>query len=160
MNKKTVALVGGAFALGALSVAGGVAIGAGLAGGSPVPPDTSVVAAPAPISAETEGLSEPTPTSDATRGTSDFAPTAIEALQRNTVAAVSGTVERITDEDEFVLRDATGTIPVWTGGAMVPVQPGEPVTVRGYVDDDLLIELYAQEIVRENGQVIILRGRG
>ena len=53
------------------------------------------------------------------------------------MVSVAGTVERITDEDEFRLTDAGGTVRVYVGPNWVPANVGEAVTVDGFVDDDL-----------------------
>jgi uncharacterized protein YdeI (BOF family) len=74
------------------------------------------------------------------------------------MVTIAGTVDRITDEDEFYLRDNTGSIKVWTGNSFFTVEPGETVQVSGFVDDDLFIEVYATEIVRESGDVIQISG--
>lgn len=79
---------------------------------------------------------------------------AVADLERNSVATVAGTVERITDEDEFVLADGTGHVRVYIGPGLVPVQPGESITVTGLVDDGLRIEIYAREIVRADGTIL------
>lgn len=84
--------------------------------------------------------------------------TSVDSLVKNTMVTVSGTVERITDEDEFVLADATGSVRVWTGNQFFTVDQGESVVVTGFVDDGLFIEIYAQEIVRADGTVISVGG--
>lgn len=78
--------------------------------------------------------------------------TPIGDLKRGTTATIQGTVERILDEDEFRIADASGSIKVYIGPHMVPVDTGEQVTVRGLVDDDLRKEFYARELVRANGE--------
>lgn len=83
---------------------------------------------------------------------------AIADIRRGTMVSVSGVVERVSDEDEFVIRDASGAIPVWTGQSFFTVQPGESVVVNGFVDDDLLLEIYAQEIIKQDGSVITISG--
>jgi uncharacterized protein YdeI (BOF family) len=80
--------------------------------------------------------------------------TPVADLARNSVATVSGTVDRITDEDEFVLKDGTGHVRVYVGPALVPVRPGERITVTGLVDDGLRIEIYARQIVRADGTTL------
>jgi len=80
--------------------------------------------------------------------------TPIGSLSRNTNVTVSGTVDRLTDEDEFVMSDATGSVRVYVGPNFVPASSGEAVTVRGFVDDDLRIEIYARELVRADGTVV------
>lgn len=82
--------------------------------------------------------------------------TSIADLRRNTVVTVQGSVERVSDEDEFHISDATGSVKVWTVNSFFTVEPGESVTVRGFVDDDILLEIYAQEIVRADGTVVTI----
>jgi len=81
-------------------------------------------------------------------------PTPIADLVRGTTATIEGTVERILDEDEFRIADASGRIDVYIGPNIVSFDTGERVTVRGFVDDDLTKEFYARELVRANGEVI------
>lgn len=81
---------------------------------------------------------------------------AIADIRRGTMVSVAGVVERVSDEDEFVIRDASGAIPVWTGQTFFAVQPGERVVVNGFVDDDLLLEIYAQEIIKQDGSVVTI----
>lgn len=160
MEAKTGWFAGGAFALGALTVAGGIAIGVGLAGGQQASPVLAAAGAAEVAPSSTAPQEQPlAPAPEAAPAPSGVDLTAIDALQRNTFVAVAGEVVRVTDEDEFILRDATGDIQVWTGGDVFPVQPGELVTVRGYVDDDLIMEIYAQEIIRADGEIIVLRSR-
>ena len=80
--------------------------------------------------------------------------TPIADLERGTIATIEGVVQRISDEDEFLIADTSGSIKVWTGTTFFPVEQGERVSVRGFVDDGILRELYAQQIVRENGSVV------
>ena len=83
----------------------------------------------------------------------------IGELRRGSMVLVEGVVDRVTDEDEFVISDASGSIPVWTGQTFFTVQPGERVSVRGFVDDDLYLEIYAQEIIKQDGTVIEISAR-
>lgn len=69
---------------------------------------------------------------------------------------LAGTVDRITDEDEFLLRDATGTVLVYVGPNLVPATEGEQVTVSGRVDDDGPLEIYATTILRADGTRVAL----
>jgi uncharacterized protein YdeI (BOF family) len=85
--------------------------------------------------------------------------TRIADLVRNTNVTIIGTVDRLTDEDEFVLADASGSVRVYVGPNLVPVNPGDAVTVRGFVDDDLRLEIYAREIVRPDGSTVTLDHR-
>lgn len=82
------------------------------------------------------------------------APTPIGDLVRGTTATIEGTVDRILDEDEFRISDTSGSIKVYIGPNIVPVDVGEKVTVRGFVDDDLRKEFYARELVRADGTVV------
>lgn len=86
--------------------------------------------------------------------------TPISELQRNTTVVIQGTVERVTEEDEFFLTDSTGSVEVWTGNSFFVVEPGENITVRGFVDDDMFLEIYAQEIVRSDGSVVTINLSG
>ena len=69
---------------------------------------------------------------------------------------LTGQVERITDEDEFLLRDPTGTVLVYVGPNRVPAAQGEHITVFGVVDDDGPLEVYATAITRADGTMIDL----
>jgi len=81
--------------------------------------------------------------------------TPIADAARGSLVTVHGVVERITDEDEFRLADATGRILVYVGPHWVPALVGETVTVHGLVDDDLgPREIYARSLTRADGQVI------
>ncbi|MGD1882288.1 MAG: hypothetical protein ACFB11_08205 [Paracoccaceae bacterium] len=66
-------------------------------------------------------------------------------------ATVSGVVDRVTDEDTFILKDHTGSIPVYLGPNRVPVTQGMNVTVHGIVDDDVPREIYANQINDDQG---------
>jgi uncharacterized protein YdeI (BOF family) len=78
-------------------------------------------------------------------------PIAIADIARNATVTVAGTVDRLTDEDEFVLADRTGQVRVYVGPNRVPVAPGDVVTVSGMVDEDLRLEIYADRITRADG---------
>lgn len=85
--------------------------------------------------------------------------TPIAEAQRGTMVTVQGTVERITDEDEFRLTDASGSILIYVGPNLVPADVNEAVTVSGFVDDDLIgpKEIYARELTRADGSVVTFR---
>jgi uncharacterized protein YdeI (BOF family) len=85
--------------------------------------------------------------------------TAIGDLVGYTNVTVVGTVQRLTDEDEFILADPSGTVRVYVGPNFVPVNPGDAVTVRGFVDRELRLEIYAREIVRADGSTVTLEHR-
>jgi uncharacterized protein YdeI (BOF family) len=81
--------------------------------------------------------------------------TPIANAERGTMVVLQGTVDRITDEDEFHLRDATGWIEIDVGDDWVPVDVGEQITVQGFVDDDWgPLEVYARSLTRADGTVI------
>jgi uncharacterized protein YdeI (BOF family) len=81
--------------------------------------------------------------------------TSIADAKRGSMVTVQGTVERITDEDEFRLADASGNIRVYVGPNWVPVSEGESITVHGFVDNDLgPRELYARTLTRADGSVV------
>lgn len=84
--------------------------------------------------------------------------TTVDQLQPYEPAALNGTVERVTDDDTFVFRDSTGTIRVYIGPHRMPVSAGDAVTVRGRLDDDLPREVYAEQLVLSDGQVVQVGG--
>jgi uncharacterized protein YdeI (BOF family) len=85
-------------------------------------------------------------------------------VRRGQSVHLRGTVERIRDTDEFILRDDSGSIRVYIGWRnAMPVGPGEVVTVFGVADDDvfpgLRPEIYADRIVTADGRTVtLLRG--
>jgi uncharacterized protein YdeI (BOF family) len=83
--------------------------------------------------------------------------TRVGDLVRNTMVTVEGTVVRINDEDEFVISDETGSVQIYTGRTFFTVDQGQRVTVRGLVDEDALLEIYADEIVLPDGSVVKVR---
>lgn len=86
--------------------------------------------------------------------------TQIAEVQRGTMVTVQGTVERITDEDEFRLADETGSIRIYVGPNWVPADVGEAVVVHGFVDNDLgPREIYARTLTRADGTVVTFEHR-
>lgn len=86
--------------------------------------------------------------------------TPIGDLRRGTMATVKGTVEKITDEDEFRLADESGSVRVYVGPNRVPADVGEVVTVNGFVDDDIgPLEIYARSLTRADGSVVTFNPR-
>ena len=83
--------------------------------------------------------------------------TSIGDLVRNTIVTVEGAVTRINDEDEFVITDSSGSIQIYTGRTFFTVEQGQTVSVRGLVDDGVLLEIYADEIVLPDGSVVEVR---
>lgn len=88
--------------------------------------------------------------------------TKIGEVTRGANVTLKGQVIRILDEDEFRLKDETGSIRIYIGWRnRVMVNVGETVTVRGFVDDDLIHifrpEVYANELIREDGTLIRLK---
>jgi uncharacterized protein YdeI (BOF family) len=84
--------------------------------------------------------------------------TTVDQLQPYEPAALQGTVERVTDSDTFVFEDATGSIRVYIGPHRMPVGAGDAVTVNGRLDDDLPREVYADQLVLSDGQVVEVGG--
>jgi uncharacterized protein YdeI (BOF family) len=82
--------------------------------------------------------------------------TPIADAKRGTMVTVQGIVDRITDEDEFRLADASDSIRIYVGPNWVPAEVGESVIVNGFVDDDLIgpREIYARSLTRADGTVI------
>ena len=79
----------------------------------------------------------------------------IEQVERGGMVSLSGQVERILDEDEFRLRDDTGSIRVYIGPNNMPVRQGDAVSVTGFVDDDLgPLELYAHSLTTADGETV------
>ncbi|SUZ31459.1 hypothetical protein ROE7235_01205 [Roseibaca ekhonensis] len=78
----------------------------------------------------------------------------ISEAKRGMMVTVAGTVEQITDEDEFILSDPSDSIRVYVGPNWVPADVGEAVTVHGFIDNDLLRELYARTITVANGEIV------
>lgn len=85
--------------------------------------------------------------------------TAVQDLRRGMPATVDGVVERITDDDEFLLADETGSILVYIGPNLMPVRAGDRVRVAGAVDDDGPLEFYATEVTLPDGRVVPLPNR-
>lgn len=83
----------------------------------------------------------------------------VDRLQRGSVRTISGRVVRITDEDEFILRDRTGRISVDAvddDDRPLDLTRGQTVTVIGRLDDDDF-EFEALRISRGNGSVVFDR---
>lgn len=84
--------------------------------------------------------------------------TTIDDVGRGDYVVLTGEVARFSDEDEFVLRDDSGSIRVYIGYQnRMPVRPGETITVEGFVDFGLKLEVYAWTITKADGQVIELK---
>jgi uncharacterized protein YdeI (BOF family) len=110
-----------------------------------------VLATSGPVLANESPAAPATPTA-ATAGAERV--TAIGDVRRGSMVTVEGVVKRIVDTDEFVLVDASGQIRVDVRYPnFVPVAEGERVKVRGFVDRDVIREVYAREIVHADGRV-------
>lgn len=95
--------------------------------------------------------------SPAMAGSPDHTP--IAEIIRGTTVTVSGTVERILDEDEFRLTDSSGSIRVYVGPNLVPANVGDTVVVEGIVDDDWRKEIYARQMTLADGSVVTFAHR-
>ncbi|NSX54772.1 NirD/YgiW/YdeI family stress tolerance protein [Parasulfitobacter algicola] len=80
--------------------------------------------------------------------------TPIGDLKRNSNVTVSGTIDRLLDEDEFRMSDDTGSVKVYIGPNIVPANAGDQVTVTGFVDDDLRLEIYARQMQLPSGETV------
>lgn len=81
--------------------------------------------------------------------------TPISQAEKGSVVTLSGTIDRITDTDEFRLSDNTGSINVYVGPNWVPAQVGEAIQVMGFIDDGFgPRELYARQLTRADGSVV------
>ncbi|HEV7456208.1 MAG TPA: hypothetical protein VGN96_05475 [Roseococcus sp.] len=87
-------------------------------------------------------------------GIAAAATTPIGDLRRGTMVTIEGTVDRILDTDEFRLRDRSGAVRIYLGPNWVPVDVGQQVTVRGFVDDGWPVEVYAREIILPDGRTL------
>lgn len=84
----------------------------------------------------------------------------IDSLKAETIVTVKGTVERIRDEDEFILKDETGSIQIYIGPNTMPVSLGDEVTVKGMFDNDVVKrEIYAHELTDVDGNVTTFERR-
>ncbi len=84
----------------------------------------------------------------------------IDSLKAETIVTVKGTVERIADEDEFILSDETGSIQIYIGPNTMPVSVGDVVTVKGMFDHDVVKrEIYAHELTDKDGNVTTFERR-
>jgi len=82
----------------------------------------------------------------------------ISELQNYTDSYIQGEVIKMLDEDEFRLQDSSGNIKVYTGWKNTNmVKKGDHITVRGKVDPGMVREFYATEIIKEDGEAIILK---
>lgn len=81
--------------------------------------------------------------------------TAIADIAKGSEVTLAGTVQRIPDQDEFILQDATGTIEVYLGTTRIDLTVGEAVSVTGFVDNDLLSkDVCARSVTRADGTVV------
>lgn len=83
----------------------------------------------------------------------------IADAQRGALVTLKGTVERITDDDEFRLTDHTGSLTVYVGPNPMPVGQGDRISVTGRMDDGLVRELYADSVTRQDGTTVTLEHR-
>jgi len=80
--------------------------------------------------------------------------TRVGETYRGAYVTITGVVARFLDEDEFLLKDDTGSIRVYIGyGYPMEVRIGDKVMVEGFVDFDLIKEIYAWTITTEDGKV-------
>lgn len=63
-------------------------------------------------------------------------------------------------KDEFTLTDSKGSVRIFTGITFFAANPGDTVTVTGFGDEDLFMEVDAQEILPSTGEVISITRSG
>lgn len=122
-----------------------------------VSPQNSKPAKPNQQSSGTFSSSQPAKTNQIGAGTEVSGVANIGSLVRNTMVTIEGTVTRINDEDEFTITDSTGSVQVYTGRTLFTVEQGQTVSVRGLVDDGVLLEIYASSITLPDGSVVEIR---
>lgn len=88
--------------------------------------------------------------------------TPIDQLRPYETVLIKGKVARITDEDEFRLRDDSGSIGVYIGWRNpMPVSEGDDVSVVGIVDSEgpwcIFREVYAYELTTADGRTVPLQ---
>lgn len=142
----------------AVFVAGALAVGAFVVVTDPPRTQSPEVAASEPASPDQESVQDAVAAEEPASNEASAAVTPIGDLTRNTPVTIAGVVDAVTDEDEFRLVDDSGSVTVWTRGTFFAVSPGEQVTVQGFVDDDLILEVYAQQITRADGTVVNTSG--
>ena len=142
----------------AVFVAGALAVGAFVVVTDPPRAQSPELAASEPVGSDQTSVPDSTATEEPIADDAPATVTPIGDLTRNTLVTIAGVVDAVTDEDEFRLVDDSGSVTVWTRGTFFTVSPGEQVTVQGFVDDDLILEVYAQQITRADGTVVITSG--
>lgn len=86
--------------------------------------------------------------------------TDIANLRNNTFVTLTGEVTRVSEEDEFILTDPTGSVQIFTGESFFTVTQGEIVTVTGLVDRSIILEVYAKEIQHQDGTITTIKHYG
>ena len=142
----------------AVFVAGALALGAFVVVTGPPQTPTPQVATSETVRPDQTLVPDSTATEESTADDKPVVVTPIGNLTRNTPVTIAGVVDAVTDDDEFRLVDDTGSVTVWTRGTFFAVSPGEQVTVEGFVDDDLILEVYAQRITRADGSAVNTSG--
>lgn len=111
---------------------------------------------------------EPSPRGDdrpaAPQSSTPTATSRIADVRPYDTVLLRGTVERVTDEDEFRLRDDSGSIGVYIGWRnAMPVAAGDVISVAGLVDArwpwGFFREIYAHEITTADGRRVDLQPR-
>ena len=83
--------------------------------------------------------------------------TAIQDLVYDQPAHIRGLIEQRLDDDEFLLRDESGVIEVYTTRSWTDYEIGDTVTVSGRLDDDEPVrEFYASSVTLYDGTVVEL----
>lgn len=84
----------------------------------------------------------------------------IRNLKQKSIQTIEGTVVRLVDDDDFVLRDRTGKILVDADldNRRLSLKPGETITVIGRLDDDDP-DFDALRVTHSNGAIVYNRFR-
>lgn len=101
-------------------------------------------------------------TGEAAAQEQDETVTALQDVRRGEFVTVKGEVTRMRENDEFIVEDGSGRAEVYVRGGLgrPTFRRGDTVTVRGWVDDDLISiprEIYATEIELSDGTIIEIR---
>ena len=86
-----------------------------------------------------------------------LAQTAPVADEAGVMTTLQGSVEQITDTNEFIMKDATGMVKVDIGDAKISLKVGDQVTVEGLVETDLQgRDMEAQSLTGPDGKVVTI----
>ena len=86
-----------------------------------------------------------------------LAQTAQVADEAGVMTSLQGSVEQITDKNEFIMKDATGMVKVDIGDAQVSLNVGDQVSVEGLVETDLQgRDMEAHSLTGPDGKLVTI----